>query len=201
MDDLDFIQSCCNGDKHSWDEFLARYSRLIYCYILFVLRKGNPAITDDCAGDIFNGIICLLIENDFRKLKSFKAKNGSSFATWLRVVTIHFTIDYLRKLKPGISLEEENEQGLSLKDLIPDRKEPAIESAHKADMLQHLQECLELLDDDEEYFLELHINQGVKLGLLKDYFEVSRGAIDMQKSRIIAKLRDCFKKKGALLDS
>lgn len=201
MDDLDFIHSCSNGDKHSWDEFLTRYSRLIYCYILFVLKKGNPAISDDSAGDIFNGIICLLIKDDYRKLKSFKAKNGSSFATWLRVVTIHFTIDYLRKQKPGISLDQEDEEGLSLKDLIADRREPAIETAHKADMVGRLQECLELLDDDEEYFLELHINQGVKLNLLKDYFQVSRGAIDMHKSRIINKLRDCFKKKGVLLDS
>lgn len=201
MDDLDFIQSCSNGDKHSWDEFLTRYSRLIYCYILFVLKKGRPAATEDIASDIFNGIICLLIENDYRKLKSFKARNGSSFATWLRVVTIHFTIDYLRKQKPGISMDQEDQDGLSLKEIIADKSEPAIDAAHKADMLKRLEECLEFLDDDEEFFLELHINQGVKLNLLKEYFQVSRGAIDMQKARIIHKLRDCFKKKGVLLDS
>lgn len=200
MDDLDFIQSCTNGDKHSWDEFLSRYSRLIYCYILFVLKKGAPANADASAGDIFNGIICLLIEDDYRKLKSFKAKNGSSFATWLRVVTIHFTIDYLRKQRPSVSLDQEDEDGLSLQDIIADHQEPAIDTAHKQDMLRRLEECLELLDDEEEYFLELHINQGVKLNLLKEYFHLSRGAVDMQKSRIIHKLRDCFKKKGVLLD-
>ena len=39
-----------------------------------------------------------------------------------------------------------------------------------------------------------------RLEVLKEHFRVSRGAIDMRKSRIIDRLRECFKHKGFALD-
>ena len=48
--------------------------------------------------------------------------------------------------------------------------------------------------------IELNINQGVRLEVLKNLFRISRGAIDMQKARIMDKLRECFKRKKFKLD-
>ena len=200
MDDLGFVQRCIKGDKPAWDEFLRRYSRLIYNYIYNVLDNQGYAFAKHHLNDIFQEIFCSLIKDNFRKLRSFKAKNGCSLASWLRQVSINFTIDYMRKIKPIVSIDEETDDGLRLKDMLADGSVLTPEKIGHEERLNALEDCIEKLDHDEKFFIELHINRGLKLEVLKEHFKVSRGAIDMRKSRIIDKLKDCFKGKGFVLD-
>ena len=61
---------------------------------------------------------------------------------------------------------------------------------------ENLTEKIDKLEKEDKYFLELHLNQGIPLEKLTAHFGVSRGAIDMRKSRIIDRLKHCFKNKG-----
>lgn len=201
MTDLDFVQKCVKGDSQSWDEFLKRYSRLIYKYIHSVLNSKNIlASNPDHIDDIFQGFFSALIQDDYKKLRSFKARNGCSLASWLRQLTVNFTLDYLRRVKPAFSLEAENDEGFSLKDTLADGSISVPELLIQEEMLKSLEDCLDGLSLQSRFLLELNINQGVKLEALKDLFKLSRGAIDMQKKRIIEKLRECFRNKGFKLD-
>jgi len=67
--------------------------------------------------------------------------------------------------------------------------------------LKTLGDCIEMLNSDDKYFLELNFNQKVSLETLRDFLKLSRGAIDMQKARLMKKLKDCFRTKGFELDS
>ncbi|MDD5237860.1 MAG: RNA polymerase sigma factor [Candidatus Omnitrophica bacterium] len=197
MDDLEFVQRCVKGDKQSWDEFVEKYSRLLYNYIYRILNSKLPSqFNQEDVNDIFQDIFILLTRDNFKKLKSFKAKNGSSLATWLRQVAINFTIDYLRKFKPSISLDKESNDGVNLKDMLVDESSNATDLLIAEEKLGQLKDCIEKLDTEDKYFLELHIHQGLSLEELKDILKVSRGAVDMRKSRITDRLKDCFKAKG-----
>lgn len=200
MDDLEFVQRCVKKDKTALDEFLKTYSRLIYNYIHSVLNVKGYTFSQNHIQDIFQEIFCSLIKDDFKKLRSFQARNGCSLASWLRQVTINFTIDYMRKIKPAVSIDEETDNGLSLKDLLANGSRPIPDTLSHTEKLKGLKDCIEELDNDDKYFLELHIQRGLRLEELKAHFKVSRGAIDMQKSRLIGKLRECFKSKGVWLD-
>ncbi len=194
------MRECTKGDRKSWEAFVKRYSRLIYNYIYAVLRaKGIDFLTVENTNDLFQEIFLQLVQDDFRKLKSFKGKNGCSLATWLRQVVINYTIDYVRTLRPMVSLEEENENRLSLKELIPDSALSASDAAVYKERVLALGECIETLDSDEKYFLELHIRGDLTLDELKDHLGTTRGTIDMRKARIIEKLRACFQRKGFVL--
>jgi len=199
MDDLEFVQRCVKGDnRQTWDEFLKRYSRLIYNYIHAVLRlKGYPP-AEEQASDIFQELFCSLIKDNCRKLRSFSARNGCTLASWLRQVSINFTIDYLRKRKPAVSLDAENEEGFGLQDVLSNGSKHIADSLSALETLDKLKECIDILDNDDKYFLQMHIQQGVRLEDLRQQLGVSRGAIDMQKARIIKRLRDCFRSKGFL---
>lgn len=201
MDDLEFVQKCVQGDRQSWKEFVDKYSRLIYNYIHSVSRiKGSP-LTQENINDIFQEIFLSLVANNFRKLKSFKAKNGCSLASWLRQVSINAAIDCMRKIKPAIiSLDEENDSDTGIKDTLADRAPLVTSQLLQEEKLVHLKDCVEKLDTRDKYFLELYINKGVSLEELRQILKVSRGSVDMRKSRIIDKLRDCFKGKGFMLD-
>ncbi len=200
MDDLRFVQACVKGDKQSWNEFLSRYSRLIYNYIYSVLTVKGYSLPGEQVEDVFQEIFYSLIKDKYKKLATYQARNGCSLASWLRQVTINFTIDYLRKLKPMVSIDIEIEEGLSLKDILKDLSKDAAEFLSDQDRRKTLKECVDLLDSGEQYFMELFLNQGLNLEQIKEYFKINRGAVDMRKSRIFQKLQDCFKKKGFKLD-
>lgn len=200
MDDLEFVQRCVKGDKQAWDEFLKTYSRLIYNYIHNTLKiKGHPAAQENI-NDLFQEIFLSLTKDNFKKLKSFQARNGCSLASWLRQVTVNIAIDYLRKSRPALSLEQEDEEGLSLKDILADGSPPVSAAFEQEERLWHLKDCIKGLAREDKYFLELHLNQGVGLEELSRHLGVSRGVIDMRKHRIIDRLKECFKNKGFRLD-
>ena len=198
MDDLEFVHKFVKGDIQAREEFLKRYSRLIYNYIYHVLTVKGLKDYLTYVDDIFQGFVLFIIEDDCKRLKSFKARNNCTFATWIRQLTINFTRDYLRKIKPLFSIDAEINDEQSLKDILADNSLPVRESLSIEERLRVLDYCIDLLTRDEKYFLELNFNQGVSLEVLRDYFKVSRGAIDMQKNRIIKKLKECFKGKGFL---
>ncbi len=199
MDDLEFIQRCLSKDKATWDEFLDRYSRLIYKYIHSVLKIKGRSFTEDHINDIFQDIFHSLVKDDFKKLRSFKGKNGCSLASWLRHVTVNHTLSSLRKGRFLVSLEEENEEGLDQKSLLADASPSVVEKLTNKESLLALEDCLQKLEADDKYFLELHWRQEVGLEELQGMLGISRGAMDMQKHRILEKLRDCFKVKGFLI--
>jgi len=200
MDDLEFVRRCIRGDKQAWDEFLSRYSRLIYNYIYHVLKskgcKSDPGQVDDIFQELFRS----LIDFDYAKLKSFKARNNASLASWLRQVTINFVLDHLRTSKKLESLDEEDEQGFALKDVIPAQNLPAADIAHNNEIYARLKECIDKLSPDDKYFVELHFNRKIRLDDLKDLFGISRGAMDMRRQRLLRNLRECFSSKGIELD-
>jgi len=201
MGDLDFLRRCIQGENASWDIFVKRYSRLIYSYICGILKRSlAPELIQDYAQDIFQGLFAYLVEDNFKKLRTFKAKNGCSLASWLRQVTVNYTIDFLRRERQMISLEEENDDGLNLKDTIADSSLPVSLLTEQHEDLSILKECFERLGFEEKLFLEFHFNQNLKLKELMRVFKTSRAAIDMRKKRIILQLKECFKIKGYLLD-
>lgn len=200
MDDLEFVQRCIKGDRPSWDKFVAQYSRLIYNYIYSVLKIKGFYFAEENISDLFQEIFLTLAQDNFKKLRSFKAKNRCSFASWLRQVTVNFTIDYLRKLKPAVSLDEESDDGFSLKEILVDDSLSATDTLNANERWEQLKDCIDWLDKADKYFLELHINRNLTLEELRRHFRISRGAIDMRKRRIIKRLKECFQSKGFQLD-
>ncbi len=200
MNDLEFVHRRVKGGKRAWDEFVEKYSSLIYNYIHSVLKIKGHTFTQENINDLFQEIFLSLVKDNFKKLSSFKAKNGCSLASWLRQVTINFTIDYLRKIrKPLVSIDEETGDDFSLAEILSSNSPSAADTLSQEESLAHLKDCIDKLDIDDKYFLELHLNRGLGLEELKDYFKISRGAIDMRKSRIVERLRECFKSKGFVL--
>jgi len=200
MNDLEFVQRCVKGDKQAWNEFVEKYSSLIYNYIHSVLKIKGYTFAQENINDLFQEIFLSLVKDNFRKLSSFQARNGCSLASWLRQVTVNFTIDYIRKLKPSVSIDEETDEGFNLAEILPSNYPSAADTLSREERLTHLKDCIDRLDIDDKYFLELNLNRGVELEELKDYFKISRAAVDMRKLRIVERLRECFKGKFRALD-
>jgi RNA polymerase sigma factor (sigma-70 family) len=195
MDEATLLDACIDGNRKSRSEFLEKYSRLIYSYIRRIVDiKGNQHARSHL-DDIFHDLFCSLFADDAKKLRSFQSRNGCTFASWLRQVTINFTIDYLRSLRVTLSLDSPGENQ-NFAEVLRDTARSAADSVMDQERLQKLRECVEKLDTYARYFLEMHINQGICLDELREHLKMSRGAIDMFKSRLMERLRDCFKTQG-----
>lgn len=201
MNDLEFVRRCVKADTDAWNEFIKNYSRIIYNCIYHILKTKAPTlINTGTLEDIFQEVFLLLIKDDYQKLKSFKAKNGCSLASWLRQITLNLTIDHLRKLKLTVSLDEENQDGMSLKDTLADSSVSSVDMAIFKEKLDYLKECIEELKIDDRFFLEMYLNQNLSLEEIARILDISRPALDMRKNRIIRRLKECFRHKGFVLD-
>jgi RNA polymerase sigma-70 factor (ECF subfamily) len=203
MNEQEFIQRCLRQEKGAWDEFVDRYSRLIYNYIYSIFQIKGVSPPCDIVNELFQEIFLSLIKDNFKKLRQFKGRNNASLASWLRIITINFCLDSLRREKKMTSsLEEDlNNQGSSLKDILADQRILADQALTDEERLGHLSECIDILNSQDRYFLEMHIYQGLNLSDIQVSLGISRGAVDMRKTRLIQKLRDCFREKGFQLDS
>jgi len=197
MDQLKFIRKCADHDKDAWNEFLQRYSRLIYSYIYRVINNYSGIAANNLADDIFQELISALFDDNSKKIRSFKGLNGCSFATWLRLVTINFTRTYAGKQRYMVELDDEKE-GYCLKDRIIDRQILPDEAALYKEHSDNLKECVKLLDNDDRLFVQLYLSKGMTLEAVRQVFRVSRTAIDMRKARLLERLKVCFKNKGFL---
>ena len=201
MNDLKFVRKCVQQDSVAWDEFLNKYSKLIYNYIYSILRIKGKYIPSDVLEDLYQEIIFTLIKDNYKKLRSFKAKNGCSLASWLRIITINFTTDYIRKSKQVVSLEEDIGEGENLKGILRDDSHLKLEEDILGEEKQkQLADCIEELTVDDKYFLEFYMREDMSFDSLKSILGLSRAALDMRKMRIVQRLKECFKKKGFLLD-
>ena len=197
--DLEFAQRCANGDRQAWDEFLVTYSRLLYSCIFSAARTAGKRLSPDEHEDIFQGLFLSLIDDNSRKLKTYRGINGCTLASWLRQVAINFTLSRMEKRETVVSLEEENHLGLSLRELIPDYGRAVHDISSEKEHIGRLGECIERLESDDRYFIELNLNFGLNLEEIREHLKITRGAVDMRKARIVERLRDCFKGKGVIV--
>ena len=200
MDDFDLIKRCATGDKQARTQFIEKYSRLIYNYIVNVLYARKDPAAQCHVNDVFQELFCFLLEDNARKLCSFQARNGCTLASWLRQVTVNFTIDYLRKIKPELSLDGGDDEGGTLMGMLSYGSASAADSLHAREQMENLKDCIEMLGIDDKYFIELHINRGLKLDEVKTHLGISRNALDVYKSRLMNRLRDCFRSKGYVIN-
>lgn len=104
-DFTNFLQSCIKREERAWEEFIAKYGKLIYNYILKTLRRYNFLFHSDEWEEIYNRIFASLLENDCRRLKNFRGSTEKSFAAYLREICFHNTVDFLREKKPMVDIE------------------------------------------------------------------------------------------------
>jgi RNA polymerase sigma-70 factor (ECF subfamily) len=189
--DFNLIQRCLAKDKKAWDEFVERYSHLIYDAILRTFgRYGHPRQSDVLA-DLHNDIFLFILEDECRVLKQFEGRNGCQLAHYLRTVSIRRTVDFLRRIRSTVSLDHEEND--SLRDIFiveegsfGSNGAAAMVSGEQMQMLERL--IGELKDSDRE-LCRLLLKDGFnpqeiagELGISMDYFYV-------RKKRLLDKLK------------
>ncbi len=194
------LEKILSGDKQSYDEFVRKYTKLIYSSIYRTLELKGYKISDDLVDDLHQEVFLSLIDNDFKKLRTFQWKRDCSLATWLGVVTRNFVLNFIRndakRRNITKSLDEEmgEEKENSLLDTIKDESPSIKETMDKESTIGLLNKHMERLDVTERTILYMSYVQNIPLEEIARILGKSEDAVFMQKKRLIANLAQKIKK-------
>jgi RNA polymerase sigma-70 factor (ECF subfamily) len=140
MDDAALLAAVAEGNQDAMAVVFDRYSRIVYCIALRVLRE--PSLADDVMQEVLLQV--------WKRPQSFVAQRGN-LAAWLSVVTRNRAIDVLRKRAP---LEPLGELPL------PDPRDMAFES-EQGWLIDKVRRVLETLPAEQQGPLELAYFEGL----------------------------------------
>lgn len=154
--DADLLEGLLNDRVGAWVEFDRRYSRMLYACISRIVQRFVRSTGSEDANDIYASF-CLSLIQEKKRLRSYEPGRGTKLGSWLAMLAVHATYDYLRSLRrrpTGIPIENV----LDLAASVPAPEELCIEH-QKNEVVARL--LAELTEKDRQ-FMVLHFGQGLE---------------------------------------
>ncbi len=147
-----------DGEQKGWTELVDQYGRLIYYAIQRTLELKGVRLPADGVEEIFNSLFVHLAENQGRRLLSFSGKRNCTLATWIRMISINYTIDIIRRqAKFSYQVEfEEVPEGDYEKSWFDGIKNPE-QASEEREKEERLKSGLDGLKRDDKNFLKLYL--------------------------------------------
>ena len=194
--DRDLLDACFEGNRGAMEEFIRKFSKLVYYSIHQSFKvKGfspDPDEVDDLYGDVFLS----LFERDFARLKKFEGRNDCSLASWIRLIAARRTVDYFRdcsKRRMNIANLDET-KGLSPLSAISSAESPE-DVLLDGERMELASEIIPNLPTDDIVFLTLYYERELPPEEIADILGVSVGTVYSKKHRIQEKLRRMLEEK------
>jgi RNA polymerase sigma-70 factor (ECF subfamily) len=112
------VERLVGGDASAWSELVDHFGPVIYGAIGKTMRRYGRDGAD--ASDIAQDVFVRLCQDDFRLLRQYDPTRAS-LSTWLTVVSVSGSIDFLRRQKAATSpLDELPEHVASVDPKMPD---------------------------------------------------------------------------------
>jgi len=186
-DENDLLKRCLAKDKKAWDIFVERYHPLISHAILQTLEKYSVSPVNQIIPDLFHTVFLSIIEDNNKKLNQFRWK--CSLSSWLHIIAVRVTVDYLRKQSEHPSLNGETAAETSLKEEIangnplPDR---VIELKEEKRLFQQIKKGL---SSKERLFVELCYSRELPSAKIAKILKTTENNVYQLKSRIREKMK------------
>jgi len=186
-----FLQTCIDRDEKAWDEFVAKYSKLIYSYIIKTLKRYNFQFHSDEWEEVYNRIFASLLENDCRRLQNFRGTSEKSFTAYLREICFHNTVDFLRERKSFLNIED-----------VPESS--SYDAGFNKLEIKQLRSIIEKLKKElnprHQLFFKLLFEEELSSEEISRIMHLKLNAIHQLKFRLVNKLIQIAKKKNLYQD-
>jgi RNA polymerase sigma factor (sigma-70 family) len=178
------IERCLRGEERAWNIFVKEFGSMAEN----ILRKFSDLAPQDRENIIQNVFVRLLKGG----LSNFQGSTKYEFFKYFKTIVINEGISYLKsegKDKGNVSLNDEDSEGLSLKDFIPNQdplSRPDL-TAEGKEALNIIQKCMESfpLLDQQIFWMKL---QGYKDEEIRKILEIPLGTVASKYSRIRTKI-------------
>jgi RNA polymerase sigma factor (sigma-70 family) len=185
----DLLARCIRGDKQAWDHFVLKYSKLIWHSLYQTLKYKNPPIQSETIEDLHQDVFVSLMEDDHKKLRQFRGKNGCSLANWIRLIAVRKAIDYLRKERLTVSIggnPGNSEYHFEYSDGQPGPEEELIQSEDK----RIIAEVIKTLPARHQFFIELYYHRELSTEEISEIMGLKPNAVYQLHHRIKERIRE-----------
>lgn len=186
-EDRALLDRCIRKEKAGWDEFVDRFSKLIYHQIHRCLRAHAVAVSRDDVDELFHSIFLALLEHDCKKLRQFEGR--CSLASWLRTVTTNRVIDELRRRRAQVSMDAEDSEGFSLHDRLENPEPNAEEGLAEIQRREALKQALKELSTEDRLLAVLSYERALPVEEIAAVLNISKEALYTRRHRLHDKLR------------
>lgn len=181
------LERCIAKDKGAWDTFVERYNRLISHAIVQTLKRYSFDSENKIVEDLFHTVFLSLIEDNCKKLRQFRWK--CKLSSWLHIITVRITIDYLRKKSEHFSLNGGINEGAALEERIPDGNplpDHVIEMEEEKRIFEHIKRSL---TSRERFFVELYYSRELSPTEISRILNTTENNVYQLKNRVREKMR------------
>lgn len=181
------IPQIIHGDKRAFDQLYKELSPLVASTIYKVLHKYSCNAKKQDVEDLHNGLFLCLMEDDFKRLKQFRGL--STLSSYIRVITAHYVLDFLRRQKRKISIDS-NDFPFPLMDrkALPDK---ILELTEEEKVIKNI---IGTLSSSEQLLLKLCFEKGLSTGEITQIMNITEVAYYNRKSRIMKKIKKMYEK-------
>jgi len=163
-----------------------RFSGLVYFSICHLLRTRGTTLPADLIGEVHNAIFLSLLEDDCRRLRRFSGR--CKLSHWIKVVSVNRTIDFLRKQRPDVPLDDPNSEGRAVLDRLTwDRPDPE-EEAMRSERSRVLGRAVARLSPADQLLLRLIYIEGEPGEVVARALGTTVGAVYTRKNRLRKRL-------------
>ncbi len=196
--EMRLLSECVSGNKEAWDTFVTNYSKPIYFSINKTLKLHNHSLPQDDVDDLFNSVFVSLLDNNYKKLRQFEGREGCTLSSWVRLITINITIDFLRGQKQHIPIDDDSDDKQPLAERLPDRNTSFEEHLDQAETTRALREAIEELPESDRLFMDLFYEKELPPEEIATIMNVSVNTVYSRKNRVREKLQKILIDKGAI---
>ena len=194
--DRRWLKKCIAGDKKACERFVREFSDLVYRSVRHTLLVKNVFFNQDDIEDLHNTVFLMLFENQAKKLRQFKGKNGCGLGTWIRIITVRIVLNHIRK--KGLDSITGQQKRIPLEDI------PELSSAdfgplaeiEKAEKQRSIKDGIRKLPPRDQLFLLLHYERGYSIKEVAETMKLSLNNAYAIKHRAINKLKSTLENPG-----
>ena len=196
--DKELLKACIHESPGARDLFVDEYSKLIHKCIDVTFKKYSTELQKDDSIDLFQDIFLSFFKDDCRKLHQYRGDNNCSVASWLRIIAINITLNFISRRKPLISLDDDSkDSGITVGEL-PDDRTPVTEILIDAEEDFLYKKAIEELNVQDQLVLKYLYQKGLTPAETAKIMNIETSTVYSKINRIKKKLQEILKSKNLL---
>jgi len=187
--DSDIVIKSISGDMQIREEFVRRFSNLVYWSIQGALKAKTFHYSQSDLEDLHNTVFVRIFEKRCKKLRQYRGENGCSLTSWIRLVTVRIVLDHIRSSRREVLTQQKNVFPI---DLMPDLQEDAPETWALMEMKERKRRVLDglkMLLPRDQLFLKLHFLEGRSIREVAALLGLSEANAHSVKHRAVNRLK------------
>lgn len=189
MKDEELVKKVKNGDIDAFEQIIALYESKVFSLIYHMIKNENEI--EDLAQEVF-----------IRVYTNIKKFNGnSSLYTWIYKITTNLCIDYIKRKKEVIYLDEK----LKLEDnevemQIPSDEKRQDELYEDKELKEKLEKCIDKLPEKQKAIIILRDIKGFSYEEIAYITGIKLGTVKSQINRARQKLKNMLERDGTFIE-